>query len=297
MATGLEIASGVMMLMAKAGEWLSEAPDRAEAKELAADSVRAAELLTTLHFEDFPREEAPIPQSAPRRWQNAWLVDEDEQAALADAHARAEARWQLLRAHDQPSVIMNIEAAFADNASHSACIDAGVNDHGPYVTLIVHYPGPEIAKGLVQQGTTVRPRSPREEVELYSHALASTVIATAKEALCCAPAATNAHVAVLRYDLRRKLMKRRTELDAIYAGSFDRELLDVKWKGWNRQKPVDVLLRARDIRINRARDGSIKPLGHLAGDDLRRVVERIASVARSEQESLTQGDDTEQHLE
>jgi hypothetical protein len=284
MATGMELVAGILWAVDKTAEWIDEAPDRAEAKRLAADSVRAAELLTTLHIEDFPREEAPVPQSGPRRWQNAWFIDENAQAAVDEAHAQAQARWELLLAHDQSAVITNIEAAFADNASHSACIDAGASDDGPYVTLVVHYPGPEIAEGLVQKGTTVRPRSPREKIDLYRRALASTVIATAKEALCCAPAATHAHVVVLRYDLRRKLMKRQIQLDAIYTGSFHRGLLDVKWKGWNKQNPVDTLRRAWGVRINQAHDGSFKPLGRLAGQDLRRLVEEIAAATITDQQ-------------
>jgi hypothetical protein len=277
MATGLELVAGILWGLGKTAEWIDEAPDRAEAKRLAADSVRAAELLTTLHLEDFPREEAPAKQPAPRRWRNAWFINDDEQAAVDEAHAQAQARWELLLAHDQSAVITNIEAAFADNASHSACIDADTDDDGPYVTLVVHYPGPEIAEGLVQQGTTVRPRSQKEKNNLYRRALASTVIATAKEALCCAPAATHAQVVVLRYDMRRKLTKRHSQLDAIYAGSFHRGLLDVKWKGWNKQNPVDALHRAWGVRINQAHDGSFKPLGRLAGQDLRRLIEEIAA--------------------
>jgi len=44
---GLEVATGVMML-------LDHALERREAKQLAADSVRAAKLLTSVHLEDFP---------------------------------------------------------------------------------------------------------------------------------------------------------------------------------------------------------------------------------------------------
>ena len=81
-----------------------------------------------------------------------------------------------------------------------------------------------------------------------------------------------------------KLMKRHTELDAIYCGLFDRTLLDVKSRGWNKQKPVDVLLRALSVRINQGRDGSLKPLGRLAREDLRQLVEHIAAVTGTDQQ-------------
>ena len=91
-------------------------------------------------------------------------------------------RWKLLRDHDTAEVIATIDDAFADNASLSACIDAGTTHNGNCVALVVHYPGPEIAQGIVQAGTNTRPRSENEIMDLYRRAVASTVIATAKEA-------------------------------------------------------------------------------------------------------------------
>jgi len=83
------------------------------------------------------------------------------------AHAQALVRWKLLRDHDTAEVIATIDDAFADNASLSACIDAGTTHNGNCVTHVVHYPGPEIAQGIVQAGTNTRPRSENEIMDLY----------------------------------------------------------------------------------------------------------------------------------
>jgi hypothetical protein len=133
------------------------------------------------------------------------------------AHAQALVRWKLLRDHDTAEVIATIDDAFADNASLSACIDAGTTHNGNCVTLVVRYPGPEIAQGIVQAGTNTRPRSENEIMDLYRRAVASTVIATAKEAsvappplpkptLSCCATTTSLQEAAFpaRCDLRRR---------------------------------------------------------------------------------------------
>jgi hypothetical protein len=89
------------------------------------------------------------------------------------AHAQALVRWKLLRDHDTAEVIATIDDAFADNASLSACIDAGTTHNGNCVTLVVRYPGPGIAQGIVQAGTNTRPRSENEIMDLYRRAVAS----------------------------------------------------------------------------------------------------------------------------
>jgi len=118
------------------------------------------------------------------------------------------ARWDELCRHDPDEVIATVDDALADNASQSACIDAGTGPFGNYVTLVVHYPGLEIAQGIVQVGASTRPRNEKEMIELYQRAIASTVIATAKEALAYAPAANEAYVVVLRYDMRGRFSKK-----------------------------------------------------------------------------------------
>lgn len=272
---GLELAAGVASIV---GSFL----ESREAKRVAADSVRAAKMLTTLHLQEFPHAKAPVRprlDEVPRRWNNLWFLDDDERAAAKAtyldrmaAYRRGLDEWKMLAGHDRDIVIATVDAAFADNASQSICVDAGRGSVGNYLTLVVQFPGLEIAEGIVQAGTTTRPRSEKEKVELYRRALASTVIATAKEALACAPAAQFACVVVLRYDLRRRFSKATSKLDAIYAGVLTRRGLDVDWRA---RSVVDVLLSASDLRVNQDRKGKLKPLGKNAGNDLIDVVSSI----------------------
>lgn len=275
---GLELAAGIASVV---GGYM----EAREAKRVASDSVRAAKILTTLHLEDFPRAKAPVKprlEDAPRRWNKLWMQGDDERSAAKAsyldqmaAYRRDLDQWKLLAAHDRDVVIATVDAAFADNASQSLCVDAGRGDVGNYLTLVVQYPGLEIAEGIVQSGTTTRPRSEKEKIELYRRAVASTVVATAKEAFACAPAAQLACVVVLRYDLRGRFSKVSSKLDAIYAGVLSRRILDAGLKATN---VVDVVLSASDVRVNQDRKGKFKPLGKNAGEDLIQVVAAIEGV-------------------
>ncbi|OBI86448.1 hypothetical protein A9X01_17005 [Mycobacterium asiaticum] len=265
-------------------EMIGHALDRRQAKQLAADSVRAAELLTSLHLDDFPGPAEPAPPEPPalsRSWQRLrQLASADRRAEAEATYAEAQAiyaeeshRWNLLHEHDPHEVIAAVDDALADNVSQSACIDAGSGPLGNYVTVVVHYPGPEITDGLVQAGSGTRPRTEKEKIDLYRRALASTVIASAKEALVYAPAATEAYVVVLRYDLQGR-RKRTSQLDAIYAGALSRRVLQVDWAA---NSPQDWMFGAREARFNLDRKGRFRPLGDTAGDDLRRLVDAVAA--------------------
>jgi hypothetical protein len=264
---GIELASGVMLIV-------DHALDRHRAKQLAADSAHAADLLTNLHREEFPELTAPASPTTPRRWRRLWATDTNEEAANDQAHKQNHQRWKLLCTHDSDEVIATVDAALADNASQSTCIDAGAGPAGNYVTVVVQYPGPEITEGVVQTGANTRPRSEQEKVDLYQRAVASTVIATVKEALACAPAAEEANVLVLRYDMRGRFKKQTQHLDAIYAGAFHRSILGVDWSAAD---PVAVMLGAREVQIHRDRKGRLQPLGDFADDDIRELVATIAA--------------------
>ncbi len=286
---GLELANSVMLL-------IDYAASRHEAKRLASDSARAAKLLTTAHLEDFPEVTAPVAPSASRRWRRFGRVDHDEQAALDTDYEQDLARWEALRRHDPSEVIATVDDALADNASLSACIDAGTSPTGNYVTLVVHYPGPEIVQGVIQVGSKTRPRTDEEIIDIYGDAIASTVVATAKEALAYAPAADEAYVVVLRYDARGWFSKKSTKLDAIYAGALDRHVLHIEWEAHN---PYNVMLGARAVRVNLDHKGRFKPLGDRAGDDLHQLVASIAATSmeglkdRSKRHKFTQAESRE----
>jgi hypothetical protein len=78
--------------------------------------------------------------------------------------------------------------------------------------------------------------------------------------------------------MRGRFRKQPSQLDAIYAGALDRSVLGIDW---NIQKPIDVMLAARNVRINQDRKGRFKPLRDDAGDDLRALVENIAAATES----------------
>ena len=252
---------------------------RRRENEILAASSRAADLLTKLHLKNFPVEQPPAMDSPPRRMKKLWRIDDADVARRCEADARAQARWQRLRDHDQQTVIATVDAAFAENASHSTCIDAGQTDEDYYVTCVVRYPGPEVGRGLVKDGRKVRERNNAEIAALYKEAVASTVIATAKEAFCSAPSTTYVRVLVLRYDIRG-VLKRRPRLDAIYAGTFARNLLDINW---GTSDPVDVLVGARDVVINDPQTRPLKPLGEGAGQDLRELIDAMEMAEESAQ--------------
>lgn len=286
---GLEVAAGVMLLV-------EHVSGRRGAKKLAADSARAAAMLTTVHLEDFPVAQPPAAPATPRRLRRLGRVDPDEQAALDADHESDQRRWRAVCQHDPNEVITVVDGALADNAALSACIDAGTAPSGNYVTLVVHYPGPEIVKGVVQVGAKTRPRTEGEMMDLYRQALASTVIATAKEALACAPRADEAYIVVLRYDVHGFLAKGLPRLDAIYAGALNRHVLKVNWE---ERDPYTMMLAARAACVNLDRKGRFRPLGDRAGDDLRLLVEDIAAISveglknRSKRRTFTRSESRE----
>ncbi|MBF6095757.1 hypothetical protein [Nocardia cyriacigeorgica] len=172
-------------------------------------------------------------------------------------------------------MIQAVDEAFADNASASTCIDAGTEDGTRYVTLVVTYPGPSIANGYVRdpQSKVLRPRTPEEKATFYKAAIASTIIATVKEAFAVAPAAAQARVVVLRNDKR---ILRSSKLGAIYAATFERsEVMDRDWKS---AEPGDLVYTATDMRIDDPADGaSLRTLSTKQHPDLADVARQIGS--------------------
>ena len=251
---------------------------RRRAEEYRSRVVAAERVLTSLHLEDFPvatRRVVEIPE--PGRWQRLRGPDRRVLAQIETEQAIIDAQWNALECHDPETVIREVDQAFADNASPSACIDAGQDGTGTkYVTLVVSFPGPEIAGIPIKdlRSGEVRQRTSREYIDLYNTAVASAAVATAKEALATAPAATEARVVVLRTDKQR--LRRSTKLGVIYAGTFGRAILTVDW---NDTSPFDVIAAAADALFNSPR---LKPLQLCSLDgrqDLREIVERIESAA------------------
>lgn len=285
----LNLVVGIFQLMEVVSDIHEAKQASKQAAKLLADSEQAAQLLTSLHLENFTgpaKPTAPQRQEVTRKWANFWVSNDDDiaanEAAFAERRTQYQqelASWKLLQAHDPLEVIAVVDEALADNASQSTCIDAGFAEAGNYVTVVVHYPGLEITEGIVRTGWKSRPRNETEKIALYRSALASTVIATAKEALAFAPAADEVYVVVLGYDLRKRAAHTPADIDAIYAGAFGRPVLDTKWKTdpevSTGKDPLDAVLGARAVRINLDRKGRIQTLGKNAGDDLRSLVDKL----------------------
>lgn len=195
------------------------------------------------------------------------------EAAQLQEHADRE--WSLLNAHDPHTVIQAVDEAFADNASASTCIDAGTENGTHYVTLVVTYPDPSISNGFVRdsQSKALRPRTPEEKATFYKAAIASTVIATAKEAFAVAPAAAHARVVVLRNDKR---ILRSSKLGAIYAATFERSA--VMDRDWKRTQPGELVYTATDMRIDDPANGAaLRTLSTKQHPDLADVARQIGS--------------------
>lgn len=249
--------------------------------------------LTCLHHEDFPpaqRQVLPLPTIPTARYVAAlrrrmarkalvgisWFHREERRAAkdtASDAannlarceHVAAQIRvqldqiqldqnWECLSRHDSTAVIEAVDAAFADNASDSTCVDAGYDDiaGGRYVTCVVLFGTPDMVpeqRADVTPGgkPTLRKRTKTDRNALYTLALASTVLATVKEALAAAPAATDARILVVRKD--QGAATAADYLGVIYFGSFHRD--DLAHLDWATAKPIEQLLTARGAQLQR----------------------------------------------
>ena len=82
---------------------------------------------------------------------------------------------------------------------------------------------------------------------------------------------------VLRHDLHGRRNKKTFVLDAIYAGALSRDVLDTVT--WASTTPLDLVLGAREARVNQDRKTMLQPLGERAGDDLRSLVTAVAAAA------------------
>jgi hypothetical protein len=104
---------------------------------------------------------------------------------------------------------------------------------------------------------TLRKRTKTDRNEVYTRALASTVLATAKEALAVAPGTDEARVLVIRNDVGAATPV--DHLGAIYVGRFARAAL--RAVAWRTADPVALLLTADNAQLRRK--GTAKEVVHL----------------------------------
>jgi hypothetical protein len=192
-----------------------------------------------------------------------------------------DADWQALQDHAPQTVIAAVDQAFADNASDSTCVDAGRDEltGAAYVTCVVVFGTadlvPEQKPALTPGGKpTLRKRTKTDRNEVYTRALASTVLATAKEALAVAPATDEARVLVIRKDAGAATPA--DYVGVIYVGRFSRAALRKAQR--HTADPVELLLSAGDAQLRRK--GAAKEVVNLSvgsDPDLQQLLDDFAS--------------------
>lgn len=157
-------------------------------------------------------------------------------------------RWRRLVAHDPHTVIEAVDSAFADNASDSTCIDAGEHPGTGrrYVTAVVVFGTPEMVperKAAVTPGgrPTLHKRSMTERNAVYLRALASTVLATVREAFAVAVSAQDVNVVVLQ------ALPGQARPRPIYLGQFSRR--QIEQIDWLTADPVSVVRSTPDAQL------------------------------------------------
>lgn len=283
-----------------------------------ADEVlRIEQRLTSLHLEQFPAaapRHVPAPEPAPveamvtehqreavkairffrfaerraakERARDAAVVE----AARMDASNQeiyralledAAADFQLLIDHDPESVVIAVDASFADNSSESTCVDAGTDDDGTrYATVVVVFGSaalvPEKIAAVTPAGKpTLKKRTKTDRNALYVRALASTVLATVREALQTSPSTEEVRVVVLRRDLQALDPAERTA--PVYVATFSRQLVEQA-----RSDLVDLdqfLTQVPDAQLSRkGATGEVMPISTRDDADLAHLAERFAGV-------------------
>lgn len=251
---------------------LSSAMERRAEKKFT-ETKQAEQTLLNVHREKFPTATRQIVKPIRSGWRGLWRITAAAQLAAARLQEVEDKDWARLSSHDQYTVIRVVDDAFADNASVSTCIDAGTDGADNFVTLVITYPGSEIAGGYIRdpKSKTLRARSSAEQAAFYKDAIASTVIATVQEAFAVAPSATQARVIVLRNDKR---VLRAAKPGAIYAAVFDRVMVERNWK---RTNPADVVFTASDLRIDEPALGPLKTLSASQHPDLEEIARQVGA--------------------
>jgi stress response protein SCP2 len=160
--------------------------------------------------------------------------------------------WTSLVENDPGAVLDALEAAFADNESDAVAVNCEPAADGALISLVVlvttadALPDRKPVRSAAGTPTTLK-RTKKELHDLDARWLASTVLATVKEAFAVAPGVTRAQVLVVRRD--PAAAEPAGYLTAVYTGRFDRARL-ATWD-WQRIDPVEELLRAPDARLLR----------------------------------------------
>jgi hypothetical protein len=169
-------------------------------------------------------------------------------ARHAAAQAEADDAFGALLVNDHGAVMGALEAAFADNAHPAVPVDCV---DGRATVVVVFGPVsamPDQVAALTPTGRpTLRKRSAAGRNALYARAMASTVLATVREAYAVAPALQEVRIVVVRRDVDAS--DPGGLLAAVYLGRFP--AARVASLAWERIDPLEQLLAAPDAQLRR----------------------------------------------
>jgi hypothetical protein len=138
--------------------------------------------------------------------------------------ALADGAWRLLQAHDPAVAVAVVDEAMRLSGGDVTCLDAGVDPttRRAFVTVLLRFPTigivAEEVREVARSGKAAwRTRTPRERNDVYAAALASAVLASAKQVASIAIAADDVNVVVVRPTPDGR------EVEPIYVGVLDRE--------------------------------------------------------------------------
>ena len=193
------------------------AEERAE--QLAAERARAAageqqrldELWATLQAKKADATRA-IDEELARLVAEAHTAREREQAAL-------DAEWHRLSDNEPAIVITALETAFADNGAPATPLDCDAGSATATVTMLYGHPDliPERTGNHTRRQADVAQAQQSDRNDLYLNALASNVLATAKEGHAVAPGLSAIKILVVRRD---PFATGQDQLVAIYAAAI-----------------------------------------------------------------------------
>lgn len=214
------------------------------------------------------------------------VANERYETALEEAQrleSANTARWNALSAHDRETVVAAVDDAFADQAPESTCVDAGTEPgSGRYVGCVVSFGHPDLVPNrVVAPNLAGRPslkkRSRADINDLYVAAVASSVLATVRQALAVALAADEVRIVVLR-NTPATAASPNAGVSVIYAGVFRRQKMDrVHWEAID---PEEELLRAGGAEL--VRKGAARTVVPLGVDAHRRMAAVLQAFSAAE---------------
>jgi hypothetical protein len=181
------------------------------------------------------REQAAVAAQADAAAEQAQRIEGHRQAQEA-----ADADWADLCANKPEAVIAAMEAAFEDNQSPAACVDAD-DDGVRYATIVVVFGTPDMVpeqKPALTPGgkPTLHKRTKSERNAIYAAALGSTVLATVKEGLAVSPGTAEIRLLVVRRDPQAARRRRSICRPSTLPGSVVRRRCRCHGGSWTRSK-------------------------------------------------------------